>query len=77
MRGERDALLYTIAPAYFDINIPFPYEGARYDRSGRPVEGLSGSGSLSLTLREHEYARISRAGHQHLGSAAQGARTQR
>ncbi|MFQ5874401.1 MAG: hypothetical protein ACE5JL_11450 [Dehalococcoidia bacterium] len=61
VQGEQDALLYTIAPAYFDVDIPFPYEGARYDRSGRSIQGLSGSGSLNLTLHKREYARICHA----------------
>jgi len=60
VRGEGHALLYSIdpSPVSFDVDIPFTYEGSKYDRSGRYVSGLSGSDTLALTLGHHEYARV-------------------
>jgi len=60
VQGDGHALLYSIDPnpVSFDVNIPFAYEGAKYNRSGRQVSELSGSGTLTLTLGHHEYARV-------------------
>ncbi len=60
VEGDGHALLYSIDPnpVSFDVDIPFTYQGAKYDRSGRFVGGLSGSGSLSITLGHHEYAQV-------------------
>ncbi len=62
VQGEGHALLYSIdpSPVSFDVDIPFPYEGLKCDRSGRYVSGLSGSGALVLTLGHHEYVRVYR-----------------
>jgi hypothetical protein len=62
VQGDGHALLYSIDPnpVTFDVDIPFTYGGARYDRSGRYVSGLSGSGTLAVTLGHHEYARVYR-----------------
>jgi len=62
VQGDGHALLYSIAssPISFDVDIPFTYEGAKYDRSGRYVSGLSGSGTLAVTIGHHEYARVHR-----------------
>ena len=62
VQGDGHALLYSIAPSpvSFDVDIPFTYGGAKYDRSGRYVSGLSGSGTLAVTLGHHEYARVHR-----------------
>ncbi|MCK4451215.1 MAG: hypothetical protein KAX26_11540, partial [Anaerolineae bacterium] len=39
VQGDGHALLYSIAPSpvSFDVDIPFTYEGAKYDRHGRYV----------------------------------------
>jgi hypothetical protein len=60
VQGEGHALLYSIdpSPVSFDVDIPFTYEGLKCDRSGRQVSELSGSGTLTLTLGHHEYARV-------------------
>jgi len=60
VQGDGHALLYSIdsSPVSFNVDIPFTYEGAKYDRHGRYVSGLSGSGTLALTLGHHEYARV-------------------
>jgi hypothetical protein len=60
VQGDGHALLYSIdlSPVSFDVDIPFTYEGSKYDRHGRYVSGLSGSGTLALTLGHHEYARV-------------------
>ena len=62
VQGGGHALLYSIdpSPVYFDVDIPFPYEGAKYDRHSRYVSGLSGSGALAVTIGHHEYARVYR-----------------
>jgi len=62
VQGDGHALLYSIdpSPVSFEVDIPFTYEGAKYDRSGRQVSGLSGSGALAITLGHHEYARVYR-----------------
>ena len=62
VEGDGHALLYSIdpSPVSFDVDIPFTYEGAKYDRSGRQVSELSGSGTLAVTLGHHEYARVYR-----------------
>jgi PKD repeat protein len=62
VEGDGHALLYSIdpSPVSFDVDIPFTYEGARYNRSGRYVSGLSGSGTLAITIGHHEYARVYR-----------------
>ena len=62
VQGDGQALLYSIdpSPVAFDVDIPFAYEGAKYDRSGRFVSGLSGSDALAVTLGHHEYARVYR-----------------
>ncbi|MFQ5811768.1 MAG: hypothetical protein ACE5I2_01035 [Anaerolineae bacterium] len=62
VQGDGHALLYSIdpSPVSFDVDIPFTYEGAKYDRRGRYVSGLSGSGTLAVTLGHHEYARVHR-----------------
>ena len=62
VQGDGHALLYSIDPnpVTFDVDIPFTYGGARYDRSCRYVSGLSGSGTLAVTLGHHEYARVYR-----------------
>ena len=62
VEGDGHALLYSIdpSPLYFDVDIPFTYGGSKYDRSGRYVSGLSGSGTLGVTLGHHEYARVYR-----------------
>jgi hypothetical protein len=62
VQGEGHALLYNIdpSPVSFDVSIPFTYKGAKYDRHGRQVSQLSGSGTLALTLGHHEYARVYR-----------------
>ena len=62
VQGDGHALLYSIDPnpISFDVDIPFTYGGAKYDRSGRYVSGLSGSGTLAVTLGHHEYARVYR-----------------
>ncbi len=62
VQGDGHALLYSIdtSPVSFDVDIPFSYEGAKYDRSGRFVSGLSGSDTLAVTLGHHEYARVYR-----------------
>ncbi len=62
VEGDGHALLYSIhpSPVSFDVDIPFTYEGAKYDRHGRQVSELSGSGTLVVTLGHHEYARIYR-----------------
>ncbi len=60
VQGDGNALLYSIdpSPVAFDVDIPFTYEGAKYDRHGRQVSELSGSGTLAVTLGHHEYARV-------------------
>jgi hypothetical protein len=60
VQGDGHALLYSIDPnpVSFNVDIPFTYEGAKYDRHGRYVTGLSGSGTLAITLGHHEYARV-------------------
>jgi hypothetical protein len=60
VEGDGHALLYSIDPSSvaFDVDIPFAYEGSKHDRSGRFMGGLSGSGSLSITLGHHEYAQV-------------------
>ena len=60
VQGDGHALLYSIdpSPVSFDVDIPFTYEGSKYDRHGRYVSGLSGSGTLAITLGHHEYARV-------------------
>ena len=62
VEGDGHALLYSIAPSpvSFDVDIPFAYQGAKYDRHGRQVSELSGSGTLAVTLGHHEYARVYR-----------------
>jgi hypothetical protein len=62
VEGDGRALLYSIdpSPVSFDVDTPFIYEGARYDRHGRYVSSLSGSGALAVTIGHHEYARIYR-----------------
>ena len=62
VQGEGHALLYSIDPnpVSFDVDIPFTYEGAKYDRHGRQVSELSGSGTLAITIGHHEYARVHR-----------------
>jgi hypothetical protein len=62
VQGDGHALLYSIStsPVSFSVDIPFTYAGSRYDRSGRYVGGLSGSGALAVTLGHHEYARVYR-----------------
>jgi len=62
MQGDGHALLYSIDPnpVSFDVDIPFAYEGAKYDRHGRQVSELSGSGTLTVTISHHEYARVYR-----------------
>jgi len=62
VQGDGHALLYSIdpSPVFFDVDVPFTYQGATYDRHGRYVSGLSGSGALAVTLGHHEYARVSR-----------------
>jgi hypothetical protein len=62
VQGDGHALLYSIdpSPVSFDVDIPFTYQGAKYDRSGRYVSGLSGSDTLAVTLGHHEYARVYR-----------------
>lgn len=63
VEGDGHALLYSIDPnpIPFNVDIPFTYEGAKYDRSGRFVSDLSGSDTLAVTLGHHEYARVHRA----------------
>lgn len=62
VQGDGHVLLYSIAPSpvSFDVDIPFAYTGSKYDRCGRYVSGLSGSGTLAVTLGHHEYARVHR-----------------
>jgi hypothetical protein len=62
VEGDGHALLYSIdpSPVSFDVDIPFTYEGSKYDRHGRQVSELSGSGILTLALGHHEYARVYR-----------------
>lgn len=62
VQGDGHALLYSIdpSPVSFNVDIPFTYEGWKYNRSGQQVSELSGSGTLTLTLGHHEYARIYR-----------------
>ncbi len=62
VEGDGHALLYSIypSPVSFDVDIPFTYGGAKYDRHGRYVSSLSGSGTLAVTLGHHEYARVYR-----------------
>ena len=62
VQGDGHAVLYSIDPnsVSFNVDIPFTYEGAKYDRHGRYVSGLSGSGTLAVTLGHHEYARVYR-----------------
>ncbi|MBC8264809.1 MAG: hypothetical protein H8E47_11870 [Anaerolineales bacterium] len=63
VQGDGHALLYNIDPnpVSFDVDIPFTYEGAKYDRSGRYMTSLSGTGTLAVTIGHHEYARVHRA----------------
>ena len=60
VEGDGHALLYSIdpTPVSFDVDIPFTYEGAKYNRHGRQVGGLSGTGPLAVTIGHHEYARV-------------------
>jgi hypothetical protein len=60
VEGDGHALLYSIdpSPVSFDVDIPFTYEGAKYDRHGCQVSGLSGFDTLAVTLGHHEYARV-------------------
>ncbi len=62
VQGDGHALLYSMDPnpVSFDVDIPFTYQGLQCDRSGLQVSELSGSGTLSLTLGHHEYARLYR-----------------
>jgi len=62
VQGGGHALLYSIDPnpVTFNVDIPFAYEGAKYDRHGRQVSELSGSGTIIVTLGHHEYARVHR-----------------
>jgi len=62
VQGDGHALLYSIDPnpVSFDVDIPFTHQGAKYDRHGRQVSELSGSGALAVTLGQHEYARVYR-----------------
>ena len=62
VQGDGHTLLYSIDPnpVTFDVDIPFAYEGAKYDRHGRQVSELSGSDALVVALGHHEYARVYR-----------------
>ena len=52
--------VYLDRDTSLDVDIPFAYTGSKYDRHGRYVGGLSGSGALAVTLGHHEYARVHR-----------------
>jgi hypothetical protein len=62
VQGDGHALLYSVDPnlVSFDVDIPFTYKGAKYDRHGLQVSELAGSGTLTVTLGRHEYARAHR-----------------